>query len=77
MLLLCEKVDIIYSASVPKKLSWFIRYLSDGHYNILFKFVECPMIFMNTARADSRFAPSQWEPPLQSNVVSHWLGENQ
>ena len=27
-------------------------------------------------RADSRFAPSQWETALQSNVVSHWLGTN-
>ena len=27
-------------------------------------------------RADSRFVPSQWETPLQSNTVSHWLGAN-
>ena len=27
-------------------------------------------------RADSRFAPSQWETALQSNAVSHWLGAN-
>ena len=27
-------------------------------------------------RADSRFAPSQWERTLQSNAVSHWLGAN-
>ena len=27
-------------------------------------------------RADSRFAPSQWETSLQSNAVSHWLGVN-
>ena len=27
-------------------------------------------------RADSRFAPSQWETSLQSNDVSHWLGTN-
>ena len=27
-------------------------------------------------RADSRFAPSQWEMPLHSNGVSHWLGAN-
>ena len=27
-------------------------------------------------RADSRFAPSQWETLLQSNGVSHWLGTN-
>ena len=25
-------------------------------------------------RTDSRFAPSQWEMPLQSNAASHWLG---
>ena len=27
-------------------------------------------------RADSGFAPSQWEMSLQSNAVSHWLGAN-
>ena len=27
-------------------------------------------------RADSRFAPSQWEMSLQSKTVSHWLGTN-
>ena len=27
-------------------------------------------------QADSRFAPNQWETPLQSNGVSHWLGAN-
>ena len=27
-------------------------------------------------RADSRFAPSQWETSLQSNAVSHWLCAN-
>ena len=27
-------------------------------------------------RADSRFAPSQWETSLQSKAVSHWLGAN-
>ena len=26
------------------------------------------------SRADSRLALSQWETPLQSNAVSHWLG---
>ena len=30
----------------------------------------------NWLRADSRFAPSQWETSLQSNAVSHWLGAN-
>ena len=28
------------------------------------------------ARADSRFAPSQWETALLCNNVSHWLGTN-
>ena len=27
-------------------------------------------------RADSRFAPSQWETTLLCNNVSHWLGTN-
>ena len=27
-------------------------------------------------RADSRFAPSQWETSLQSNTISNWLGTN-
>ena len=27
-------------------------------------------------RADSRFAPNQWETSLQSNAPSHWLGAN-
>ena len=30
----------------------------------------------HNARADSRFAPSQWETALLRNDVSHWLGEN-
>ena len=33
-------------------------------------------IAMLYVRADSRFAPNQWETSLQSNDVSHWLGEN-
>ena len=28
------------------------------------------------SRAESRFAPSQWETPLLCNDVSHWLGVN-
>ena len=27
-------------------------------------------------RADSMFAPSQWETALLCNAVSHWLGAN-
>ena len=31
-------------------------------------------IYTRKCRADSRFVHSQWEPSLQSNAVSHWLG---
>ena len=50
---------------------------------------KIPVIYSNTKiyeenkarnrtkfRADSRFVPSQWEMPLQSNAVFHWLGAN-
>ena len=33
-------------------------------------------IYSRVFQADSRFAPSQWETSLLSNVVSHWLGVN-
>ena len=32
--------------------------------------------FNGKSRADSRFAPSQWEMALLCNNVSHWLGAN-
>ena len=35
-----------------------------------------PRITQTVHRAESRFAPSQWEKSLQSNDVSHWLGAN-
>ena len=31
---------------------------------------------INSSRANSRFAPSQWEMLLQSSAISHWLGAN-
>ena len=34
------------------------------------------VIIQQSLRADSRFAPSQWETPLLCNDVSHWLGTN-
>ena len=41
--------------------------------HIFFRILHCQWV---NYRADSRFAPSQWETSLQSNVVSHWLGTN-
>ena len=31
--------------------------------------------FKIRSRADSRYAPSQWETSLQSNTVTHWLAQ--
>ena len=47
-----------------------------GHGSVvLFHFVVALLCY-NNIRADSRIAPSQWETPLQSNAVCHWLGAN-
>ena len=35
-----------------------------------------PIGYISTYRADSRFAPSQWEMALLCNDISHWLGAN-
>ena len=46
--------------------------------SILFWDVNDPLSRLKSSawreRADSRFAPSQWETPLLCNVGSHWLG---
>ena len=39
--------------------------------------INQPQWVKSNTRADSRFAPSQWETSLQSNAVSHWLGADQ
>ena len=37
---------------------------------------SCAEPMLSSTRAASRFAPSQWEMSLQSNILSHWLGAN-
>ena len=55
--------------------------LGRGHGNMPYTInswdivVENNMI-LNIIRADSRFAPSQWDKALLYNDVSHWLGAN-
>ena len=51
------------------------------HWGLLLMKMECQMLHMSIChsaglvyRADSRFAPSQWETALLCNDVSHWLG---
>ena len=34
--------------------------------------IVCTFVY----KADSRFAPSQWETSLQCSIISHWLGAN-
>ena len=38
--------------------------------------VDSNIVLHYSGRSDSRLAPGQWETPLQSNTVSHWLGAN-
>ena len=45
---------------------------ANGHRINWYTFLT--MNYLYLCRADSRLAPSQWETPLQSNAVSHWLG---
>ena len=51
-------------ASKPHPKSTALHYLGTLHQTLVI------------IRADSRFAPSQWETSLQSNAVSRWLGAN-
>ena len=51
------------------------------HWGVLLMRMECQMLHMSIChsagsvyRADSRFAPSQWETALLCNDISHWLG---
>ena len=46
------------------------RFMCDFYLEVWF----LPLI--SYPRADSRLVPSQWEMPLQSNAISHWLGTN-
>ena len=46
--------------------NWYLRIIVYQNRNIFMQ--------ENAVRADSRFAPSQWETPLLCNDVSHWLG---
>ena len=57
-----------------EKDSWHLM-VSQGHN----EFTELVLMSMTPGyqyRADSRFAPSQWETALLCNDVSNWLGTN-
>ena len=52
---------------------WKVRYIPNF---AKYRDVSWWCCLSSISRADSRFAPSQWETSLQSNAVSHWLGAN-
>ena len=56
-------------------LSWYLCYCWVGLLPTVRRNVF-GLFSLSGHRAGSRFAPSQWETPLQSNAVSHWLGAN-
>ena len=64
----------VFLMNILQKIDHILRRFVDfsdtrpGHLEFL--------VAKNKTRADSRFAPSQWETALQSNAVSHWLGTN-
>ena len=63
-----------WSFEMPLRQLW-------RHCNVLSDALQTPLLarphhYKWPIRADSRFAPSQWQTSLQSNAVSHWLGAN-
>ena len=62
------------SISCHRIQSTFIMTAKHSEFNV-FHWMVLIMLNLppNWVRADSRFAPSQWER-LQSNAISHWLG---
>ena len=61
------KDHLITTMRFPILVRWHL-YIEAGPWSLIFH--HC------NNRADSRFAPSQWETSLQSDTVSHWLGAN-
>ena len=53
--------------------SWHHELITQSYNEIIARCNEIPIY---THRADSRFAPSQWETALLCNDISHWLGTN-
>ena len=76
---IATKIYLVHSVSL---LGWrghvpFAYY--SGYINIvclLWGFLWTQLFREMAHRADSRFAPSQWEMALLCNDISHWLGES-
>ena len=66
------------SVATRKNMGWYhyinpisLEHSKGKHYKTACKFHG---MYCTYTRADSRFAPSQWETALLCNDVSHWLG---
>ena len=57
--------------SVRFRFRWPFLYCNNSRF---LRHVHSLDIYSKQCRADSRFAPSQWETTLLCNDVSHWLG---
>ena len=57
-------------------ITWTNDYQDHNHYWLKPSLYELLHHDRFIFKADSRFAPSQWEMLLRSNGVSHWLGAN-
>ena len=58
----------------PRGSGQNIEYDSPSLYNLHTVVMGLVLLWLYHHRADSRFAPSQWETALLCNDVSHWLG---
>ena len=81
--LVCRSSKKIWTLFLSAITSAEMKYLKNGPIdgNNLISAVplklSCLQYITWYCRTDSRFVPCQWEMPLQSNGVSHWLGTNQ
>ena len=66
----------VFISSLNPYISWYLHCITPEPVKDIGKHSRLPKRFNRYARADSRFAPGQWETSLQSNAISHWLGAN-
>ena len=70
--------NIVWYWTMYKQLCFVMIYVSHVYYQLIFPLLCHFMIHhvwqTDKHRADSRFAPSQWEKALLCNNVSRWLG---
>ena len=65
--------------SADNKLKSILPYFDSNFTEVcswVFNWQQTNIGYDNDFMAESRLAPSQWEPSLQCNAVSHWLDAN-